>query len=75
MDMNMLLTGFMVETAINSMTAIYELIAKYEANGIDVVPIKEIKAVIAEEGLKSLKEEDSLLNSMKEMGKEAQIDG
>jgi hypothetical protein len=65
MDMDMLLTGFMVETAINSMTAIYELIAKYEANGIDVIPIKDIKDVIAEQGMKTIKNEESLLNSIK----------
>lgn len=65
MNMDMLLTGFMVETAINSMTAIYELLAKYEANGLDVVPIKDIKDVIAEQGMKTIKDENGLLNSIK----------
>lgn len=65
MNMDMLLTGFMVETAINSMTAIYELLAKYEANGIDVIPIREIKEVVATEGQKAIKDENGLLNSLK----------
>ena len=65
MNIDMLLTGFMVETAINSMTAIYELLAKYEANGIDVIPIREIKEVVATEGQKAIKDENGLLNSLK----------
>ena len=68
--MDMLLTGLMVETAINSLGAIYDLIAKYEATGIDVIPIREIKEIIASEGQKVIQDENSLVNSMKKDLKE-----
>lgn len=60
--MNFILS-MMVESSLETGKELHELISKYKANGIDVVPISELEAIQIKGIEKSLKE-DSLTQTL-----------
>lgn len=42
-----ILLGAMIETSMESQQLIHELVNKYKANGVDVIPISEIETVFS----------------------------
>lgn len=63
LDPMKLLFGMMVESSLVVGQKLSTLIHKYEANNIDVVPISELKEIIAQ-GMRKTMEEGSLTNHL-----------
>ena len=68
MDLEMVMTGIVVEAAIEGMENISKLVEKYSAAGVDVVPIKELKQAMRK-GFKAALSEDSLTQRLIKKGK------
>ena len=67
--LEMMMTSLAVESAIDSMTKIHELIVAYKKRGIDVVPIKELEDAISKSIHNSLSENSLTNHIMKSMMK------
>ena len=63
-----------VESAMGTMTSLFELIMKYESNGIDVIPIKDIKDIMYKNIHSSLSEKSMATQIAKETIKEQNND-
>ena len=61
--LEMMMMGMAVESAMDSMNEVHDLIATYKKRGIDVVPIKELEAVISK-SIRSSLNENSLANRL-----------
>lgn len=59
MNAQSLMTSVAIETALSTTSALIDVVKKYEAAGIDVVPISELK-VCMEAGMEAALKEDSV---------------
>lgn len=58
-----ILLGAMIETSMESQQLIHELVNKYKANGVDVIPISEIEKCF-QSGIDKIKDENSLTSKL-----------
>lgn len=68
MNLEMMMTGITVEAAIEGMTNVTNLVQKYSAAGVDVVPIKDLEQAMRK-GFKAALSEDSLTQKLIKKGK------
>lgn len=68
MDVKMVMTGMAVEAAIEGMANIANLVSKYNAAGIDVIPVKELDQAMRK-GFRAALSEGSLTQRLMKKGK------
>lgn len=67
--LEMMMTSLAVESTIDSMARVHELIVAYKKRGIDVVPIKELEEAISKAMHKSLSSDSLTTRIMESMMK------
>ena len=72
--MGTLMTSMAVEVSINVASGVHDLMMKYKANNIDVVPISEIEKIYAD-SVSRVKTKDSLTTSLMQKILKGEING